>query len=91
MNRAAYFRSEFLETYFGYKMITEEVNLSRESRNSAPINFHDSSRAVMYAANGEFSSNVCRTLMTRTQMVLKLTNKPQMAEVETDSRIDVYK
>ena len=53
----------------------------------------------MYAANGGFSSNAYRKLMTRTirnprhgiraQMVLKLTNILQMAEIETDSRIDV--
>ena len=56
---------------------------------------------MLYAANGEFSSNSRRKLMARTiknpqhginaQMVLKATNKLQMVKIETDSRIDVYK
>ena len=63
--------------------------------------FYDSSSAVLYAANGEFSSNACIKLMKRAienpqhgkraPMVLKLTNKQQMPEIETDSRIDDYK
>ena len=67
--------------------------------NFAPITFDDSSRAVLYTADWEFSSNASRKLMTctikhsqhgtRAQMVLKLINKLQMAEIETDSRIDV--
>ena len=65
-------------------MLSEDVNRAGEFRNSAPIIFDNKSRAVLYAANGEFSSNACRKLMTRTiknpqhgiraQMVLKLTN-----------------
>ena len=61
--------------------------------------FYDLIRAVLYAANREFSSNACRKLMTRTiknpqhgiimQMVLKPTNKLKMVEIETGSRIDV--
>ena len=60
--------------------------------------FMTSNTAVLYVANGEFSSNACRKLMTRTnknphhgtrtQMVFELTNKLQMAEIEIDSRID---
>ena len=81
------------------KVIAENVNRAGEFRNSTPIIFYDSSRAVLYTANGEFSSNACRKLMTRTikypqhgmraQMVLKLKNKLQMEKSETDSRIDV--
>ena len=61
--------------------------------------FYDSIRAVLYAASKEFSSNACRKLLMRTiknpqhgirvQMVLKLTNKLKMVEIETDSPIDV--
>ena len=50
---------------------------------------------------GNFLQMPAEKLMTRTiknpqhgitaQMVLKLTNKLQMAEIETDSRIDVQK
>ena len=46
----------------------------------------------LYAANGKFSSNACRKLMTQTiknlqhgiraKMVLKLTNKIKMAELK---------
>ena len=59
------------------------MNRPGEFRNSAPIIFYDSSRAVLYAANGELSSSTCGKLVTRTiknpqhgiraQMVLKLT------------------
>ena len=61
--------------------------------------FYDSIRAVLYAANREFSSNSCRKFMTstiknledgiRVKIVLKLTIKLKMIEIETDSRIDV--
>ena len=81
------------------KIIAEDVNRAGEFWNSAPSYFYDSDRAGLYAANEGFSSNACRKLMTRkvknlqhgirAQMVLKLTNKLQMAEIETDSRIDV--
>ena len=84
------------------KVIAEDVSRAREFRNcmrSAPINFCDSSRAVLYAANREFFSNACKRLMLHTiknpqhgmraQMLLKLTNRLQMAEIKTDSRIDV--
>ena len=55
----------------------------------------------MYSANREFSSNACRKSIMRTiknpqdgirvNIVLKLTNKLKMVEIETDSRIDVEK
>ena len=80
-------------------IITEDVNHVGEFQNSAPITFNDSSRAVLYATNAGFSSNACRKLIAHTtknpqhgiraQMVLKLTNKLQMAEIKTDSCIDV--
>ena len=67
------------------KTIAEDVNLAGEFRNSIPIIFYDSSRAILCATKEEFSSNACRKLMTRTiknpqhgiraQIVLKLTNK----------------
>ena len=41
------------------KIIAKHVNRIGEFQNSAPIIFHDSSRAVLYA------SNACRKLMTR--------------------------
>ena len=73
------------------KIIAEDVNRAWEFRNSALIIFYYLSRAVLYAATGEFSSNACRKLMMHTiknpqhgiraQMVLKLTNKLQMAEM----------
>ena len=54
---------------------------------------------LQMGANGEFSSNAFKILLTctiknpqhgiRAQMVLKLINKLQMAGFETDSRIDV--
>ena len=81
------------------KIIVQDVNRVGEFWNSALIIFYDSSRAVLYAADGEFSSNAYRKLMPRTikniqhgiraQMVHKLTNKLQMVEIETDSRIDI--
>ena len=56
---------------------------------AASIIFYDSKRAVLYAANGDFSSNACRKLKTisikncqdgiRAQMVLKRISKKQMA------------
>ena len=74
----------------------EDVDLAGESQNSTPIIFYDSNRAVLYAANGEFFSNACRKLMTRTikkpqhgiraQLVLKLTNKLQMTDALTPRR-----
>ena len=80
-------------------MIAEDVNRAGEFRNSALIIFYYSSRAVLYAATGEFSSNACRKLMTHTiknpqhgiraQMALKLTNKLQMAEIEANSCIHI--
>ena len=81
------------------KIIAENVSRAGEIRNSAPNILYDSSRAVLDAANREFSSNAYRKLMKRTiknpqhgikaHMVLKLTNKLQMAEIEIDSRFDV--
>ena len=61
-----------------------------------PLQLFFMTQAVLYAVEGEFSSNACRKLMTRkiknprheksAQMVLKLTNKLQMVEIEIDSR-----
>ena len=80
-------------------IIAKDVYRGGEFLYSTPIIFYDSIRAVLYAANGEFSSNACRKLVTRIiknpqhgirmQTVLKLTNKLKMAEIEIDSRIDV--
>ena len=48
------------------EIITKDVSCAGEFWNSVPISFYDSSSAVLYAANGEFYSNACRKLMTRT-------------------------
>ena len=63
--------------------------LANSEISSAPIIFYDSNSAVLYAANGDFSSSACRKLRTisiknhqdgiRAQMVLKLISKIQMA------------
>ena len=68
-----------------YKIIAEDENRPVEFWNSAPIIFYESNSAVLYAANGVFSSNACRKLKTisiknrqdgiRAQMVLKLISK----------------
>ena len=68
-----------------YKIIAEDENRPGEFCYSAPIIFYDSNSAVLYAANGDFSSNACRKLKTisiknrqdriRAQMVLKLISK----------------
>ena len=71
------------------KIIAEDVNRAGEFRNSAPIIFYDSSRAVLCAANGFKNRSKNPQHGVRVQMMLKLTNKLQMAEIETDSRIDV--
>ena len=67
--------------------------------NSAPVIFYDSISAVLYAANWKFYSNARRKSIMRTiknpqggirvKIVLKLTNKLKMFEIETDSHIDV--
>ena len=41
--------------YIYDKIIAEDVNRAGEFRNSAPIKFYDSNRAVLYVANGGFS------------------------------------
>ena len=66
-------------------LIAEDQNRAGEFQNYVPTILYDSSRAVLYAANCEFSSNACRKSMTctiknpqhgiRTQIVLKLINK----------------
>ena len=82
--------------------MAENVSRVGEFRNSTPIIFMTQAGAVLCAANEEVSSNACRKLMRRrtiknpqhgirAQMVLKLTNKLQKAEIETNSRIDVFK
>ena len=45
------------------KIIAGDVNRAGEFRNSTPVVFYDSSRAVLYAANGKLSSNACRKFM----------------------------
>ena len=72
-----------------YKIIAEDENCPVEFWNSAPIIFYESNSAVLYAANGFFSSTACRKLKAisiknrqdgiRAQMVLKLISKIQMA------------
>ena len=63
--------------------------------------WYDSISAVLYAANGGIFLNACRKSIMRpiknpqddirVRIVLKLTNKLKMFEIETDSRIDVQK
>ena len=84
-----------------YKTIAEDENRPGEFWNSAPIIFYDSIKAVLYAANKEFSSNTCRKLKAhliknrqdeiRVKIVLNLIKRRIMVETETDSRIDVKK
>ena len=47
-----------------YKVIAEDVNRPGEFLSSALIIFYDSNSAVLYAANGDFSSNACTKLKT---------------------------
>ena len=47
-----------------YKIVAEDENCPGELRNSAPIIFCDSNSAVLFAANGDFSSNACMKLKT---------------------------
>ena len=84
-----------------HKVIAEDVNRPGKFWNSAPVVFYDPIRAVFYAANREFSLNACRKSIMRTiknpqdgirvKIVLKLTNKLKMVEIETISRVDVKK
>ena len=83
------FLTSYRQIQQAYKIIVENENRTGEFRNFAPIIFYDSNSAVLYDANGDFSSNACRKLKTipiknrqdviRAQIVLKLISKIQMA------------
>ena len=93
------FLASWRQIWQAYKTIAEDENRPGEFWNSAPIIFYDSIKAVLYAANKEFSSNTCRKLKThsiknrqdgiRVKIVLNLIKSLKMVETETDSRIDV--
>ena len=93
------FSVSWRQIWQAYKTIAENENCPGEIWNSAPIIFYDSIKAVLYAANNEFSSNTCRKLKMhsiknrqdgiRVEIVLNLIKRLKMVETETDSRIDV--
>ena len=93
------FLASWPQIWQAYKTTAEDKNHPGEFWNSAPIIFYDSIKAVLYAANKEFSSNTCRKLKThsiknrqdviRVNIVLNLIKRLKMVETETDSRIDV--
>ena len=93
------FLTSYRQIWQAYKIVAEDENRPGEFWHSAPIIFYDSNSTVLYAANGNFSSNACRKLKTisitnrqdgiRVQMVVKLISKIQMTKIEADSRMDI--